>query len=140
MSRVIVEEVTIDASPEEVWRVAGDPATIGKWVPALAGSTLTGAERHCTTGDGATISERILAHSDADRSYAYTIVDSPLPLRWYRSTLAVRGHGEHSHVRWEAEFEAVEETQEEELEQLFTGIYRDGLASLRERLEAAAVA
>ena len=44
-------------------RVAGDPATIGEWVPALAGSSLSGSERFCTTGDGARIAERILAHS-----------------------------------------------------------------------------
>lgn len=65
---------------------------------------------------------------------------SPLPLRSYRSALAVHGHGDHSHVTWEAQFEALEEGQEPELEAMFSGIYREGLASLRERVEGAAVA
>lgn len=140
MSRAILEEVSINAPPEDVWRVAGDHATIGEWVPALAGSTLAGSERECTTGDGAKISERILFHSDTARSYSYEIVESPLPLRAYRSTIAVHGHDGHSHVRWEAEFEALAGGQEAELQQLFTGIYREGLASLRARLEGAEAA
>lgn len=74
------------------------------------------------------------------RSNTYEIVDSPLPLRSYRSTLAVHGHDGHSHVRWEAEFEAFQPEQERELVEVFTGIYRDGLSSLRERLERVAAA
>lgn len=140
MSRSIVETITIDVSPDEVWRVAGDPATIGEWVPALAGSSLSGAERFCTTGDGAKIAERILSHSDPDRAYTYEIVESPLPLRSYRSTLRVDGHGGHSHVRWEAEFEALEPAQEDQLEETFTGIYREGLLSLRAQLERVSAA
>lgn len=140
MSKVVSESITVHGSPDTVWAIAGDPGAIGGWVPALAESSFNDGERVCTTGDGAEIRERILAHSDADRSYTYEIVASPLPLRSYRSTLAVHGHGDHSHVSWEAQFEALEEEQEPELEAMFSGLYREGLASLRDRVEGAAVA
>jgi len=140
MSKTIVETITIEASPDAVWQVAGDPATIGEWVPALSGSSLVGDQRSCTTGDGGKIAERILSHSDDDRSYTYEIVESPLPLRSYRSTLQVHDHEGHSRVRWEAEFEAFAPEQEDELEETFTGIYREGLLSLRAQLERVAAA
>ncbi|WP_181813575.1 SRPBCC family protein [Gaiella occulta] len=140
MTRVISESIAVHGTPEAVWAVAGDPGAIGEWVPALAESSYGDGERVCTTGDGAEIRERVLEHSDAEQSYTYEIVASPLPLRSYRSTLSVHGHGDHSHVTWEARFEALEEGQEPELEAMFSELYRDGLASLRERVEGAAFA
>lgn len=140
MGKVISETITVHGSPDAVWAIAGDPGTIGEWLPALAESSFADGERVCTTGEGAEIRERILAHSDADRSYTYEIVASPLPLRSYRSTLAVHGHDDHSHVSWAAEFEALEAEQEPELEEMFSGLYRDGLSALRDRVERATVA
>lgn len=140
MSKTISETISLHASPDDVWAIIGDPGTIGDWLPALAESSFNDGERVCMTGEGAEIRERILAHSDADRSYTYEIVTSPMPLRSYRSTLAVHGHDDHSHVSWEAEFEALEEGQEPELETMFSGLYREGLSALRDRVEAATVA
>lgn len=139
MTKVISEAITVHGSPEAVWAVAGDPGAIGEWLPALAESSFSDGERVCTTGDGAEIRERIVEHSDAARSYTYEIVTSPMPLRSYRSTLSVDGHENHSHVTWEAKFEALEVGQEEELEAMFSGLYREGLASLRDRVEGTAV-
>jgi len=138
VSRVISENITVDRSPEAVWAIAGDPGAIGDWLPALTESSYSEGERVCLTGDGAEIRERIVEHSDAERSYTYEIVNSPLPLKSYRSTLVVHGHGDHSHVTWEAQFEALEEGQEPELEAMFSGLYREGLASLRDRVEGVA--
>lgn len=80
---------------------------------------------------GAELKERILEHSDEQRSYSYEIVEAPMPVRSYRSRLSVRGHGDHSHVEWEAEFEP-------ELVEAFSRTYREGLENLRQRFEAAA--
>lgn len=140
MGKTVSETISVHASPDAVWAIVGDPGAIGDWLPALAESSFADGERVCTAGDGAEIRERILAHSDADRSYTYEIVTSPMPLRSYRSTLAVHGHDDHSHVSWEAEFEALEEDQEPELEAMFSGLYREGLLALRDRVAGAAVA
>lgn len=128
MTKVISEAITVHGSPEAVWAVAGEPGVIGAWLPALAESSFNDGERVCTTGDGAEIRERIVEHSDAALSYTYEIVTSPMPRRSYRSTLSVDGHGDHSHVTWEAKFEA-----------MFSGLSREGLASLGDRFEGAAV-
>jgi hypothetical protein len=134
------ETIEIHAAPGDIWAVAGDPARIGEWVPALAGATVEGDRRSCTTGDGATIEERILERSDEERYYTYEITAAPFPVSSYRSTVSVHGHGDHSHVSWEAEFEPQSPEAGPELATAFGEIYRQGLESLRERLEAASAA
>lgn len=132
----IEQTIMIDALPEDVWRVAGDPARIGEWLPALSGASLDGAERTCTTADGGIIRERIIEHSDAQRHYTYEIVEASLSVSSYRSTLAVDGHGEHSHVTWTAEFEPADPAIEEEVAAALDELYRDGLESLQAQIES----
>jgi uncharacterized protein YndB with AHSA1/START domain len=132
----IHETLTIAADPARVWAVAGDPGAIAQWLPALASSDVEGEERSCTTVDGADLKERIVERNDAERYYVYEITEAPMPLASYRSKLAVEGHDGHSHVTWTADFEPESEASSAELEQTFTQIYRDGLDSLRARVEA----
>lgn len=129
------ETIEIQASPEQVWALAGDPGRIAEWLPALADATLEGDRRAITTKDGGAIEERILERSEEGRFYVYEISESPLPLRSYHSRLAVHGHGEHAHVDWEATLEAESPDQEPELTATFSQIYREGLTNLREQLE-----
>ena len=130
----IHETITVDAEPQQVWDVVGDPGRIADWLPALTSSAAEGGERACTMANGAELKERIVEHSDQERFYTYEIVEAPIPIRSYRSRLSVRGHDAHSHVDWEAEFEPQEAGQEAELVEMFTQTYREGLESLRERL------
>ena len=131
----INESITIDADPDRVWAVAGDPATISEWLPAIATSSVDGEQRSCTTVDGADLHERIVERSDDDRFYVYEITDSPMPLASYRSRLSVDGHAGHSHVTWTADFEPAEGRDAGELEATFSQIYRDGLESVRSQVE-----
>lgn len=134
------ETIEIQASPDQVWSVAGDPGRIGDWLPALAGSTVEGDRRTCTTEDGAELEERILEHSNDQHYYTYEITRAPFPVTSYRSRLGVEGHHDHSHVTWEAHFEAESPGQEAELVETFSDIYRQGLENLRANLEGASVA
>lgn len=132
----IHETIQIDADADEVWAVAGDPGRIADWLPALSSSQAEAGARECTMVNGAELKERILEHSDEQRSYAYEIVESPMPLRSYRSRFAVEGHDGHAHVDWVAEFEPEEAGQEAELVEAFTQTYREGLESLRRQFES----
>lgn len=127
----IHETIAIDAPPDRVWALAGEPAIIDRWLPALSSSRLDGDERSCTMVDGARLTERIVERDDSERYYAYEIMDSPMPLASYRSVLAVQGYGAQSHVSWSATFEALDSAASDELERAFSRIYRDGLESLR---------
>jgi uncharacterized protein YndB with AHSA1/START domain len=137
---IVHETIQIDADPERVWALAGDPARIAEWVPAVASATAAGDERRCVLDDGGELVERIIERSDADRSYEYEIVDAPLPLRSYRSRLTVEGHDGHAHVDWVAEFEPQQAAHAEQLTQAFGATYRSGLEELRRRFEAGGTA
>lgn len=127
----IREEMAIQARPDLVWELAGDPGRIAEWLPALDESSLEDDQRACTLESGGKLVERIVDRSDEERYYTYEIVESPLPLRNYRSRFEVRGHGDHSHVIWTAEFEPTGGVDEAELEAMFVRIYSEGLESLR---------
>lgn len=134
------EEIEINASPDEIWPLAGDPGRIADWLPALSSSRAEGSARECTMVNGAELKERILEHSDEQRSYSYEIVEAPVPLRCYTSRLSVHGHDGHTHVVWDADFEPEDAEQEGELVEMFTQTYREGLESLRERFEPGSAA
>lgn len=134
------ETIEIHAPADETWAVAAEPARISEWVPALAAATVEGDRRSCATEEGATLEERILERSDEQRYYTYEITEAPFPVSAYRSTLSVHGHGDHSHVSWEAEFEPEDAGAGPELTASFSEIYRQGLESLRARFEAPAAA
>lgn len=131
----IRESIAIAADPDRVWALAGDVSAISTWVPAITESTAAGQERSCTTVDGGELQERIVERSDEERFYVYEITESPMPVSSYRSILSVQGHDGHSHVGWTADFEPADDAQAAELKETFTQIYRDGLESLRARIE-----
>src|ERR671910_210487 len=131
---IVHETIRIEADPLRVWELAGDPARIAQWVPMLVSSSAEGDERRCALEDGGELVERIIERSDADRFYEYEIVDAPMPVRWYRSRLAVEEHKGHAHVDWVAEFEPQQAGQEERLAATFAATYRSGLEELRAQL------
>jgi hypothetical protein len=137
---LVNETIEIRALPEDVWALAGDPGRIGEWEPALAGSTPIDEGRACILQDGAEILESVLAHSDEGRYYVSEITSSPLPLRSHTSRPSVHGHGGPAHVNWVAQFEADSPHLEPQLVQELGHMYRDGLATLRDRLEVDASA
>lgn len=122
----VTETITINAPAAAVWSVAGDPGRIAEWLPLLESSQLDGDRRDCTMKNGGQLVERITGHSDSDYSYSYEIVDSPMPLRFYRSRLALEEHDGHTHVDWVAEFEPAEAEAEAELRTSFATAYREG--------------
>lgn len=135
----VKKDITIDATADEVWRIAGDPARISDWLPPIESSQVDGDRRSCTLAEGGgQIEERILEHSDQERRYRYEILEGPMPLSSYVSSFQVSEHEGHAHVNWTAEFEAEEAGQEEELVSTFDDIYGGGLEALKQQAEAIA--
>jgi carbon monoxide dehydrogenase subunit G len=127
----ISESITINASPDEVWKVAGDVANVSDWVPAISASRLEGDIRHATFADGSRARERIVEVDDKARSYVYEFLDGPLALESYTSTLAVRSaEGGSSLVTWDADLSAANDEVERGLFAAISGIYSSALSEL----------
>lgn len=124
----------LSASPDQVWSKIGDPGAISSWHPAIAKSSLDGQDRKCTLADGAEIDERVDSVDEANRSYTYSIVKSPLPLEGYSSTIQVVEADGGCSVEWAASFE-VTSGPAEDMVALIKTVYSAGLGALRGGLD-----
>jgi carbon monoxide dehydrogenase subunit G len=114
MPRVFVSSV-IDAPADKVWAIirrfdaAADCLPFVKSSPIEDGGdpTRVGCVRVVTQTDGAVFREVLVALSDAERSYSYTFVGSPVPVRNHLTTLRVLPvtDGDRSYVEWSSRFE-----------------------------------
>jgi len=125
--------IDIPIEPNAVWELIGGFGSLPDWLPYITKSELEegGRTRRLTTSDGDTIVERLITFDDSARSYSYSIVQGPFPVTDYISTLRVSPApgGSGSRVDWTGQF-TVDGIEDEEAQQLFLGIYRDGLAAL----------
>lgn len=71
----------LPASPQQVWDLIGGFDALPDWLPFIRESTPLegGRVRRLTNPDGDVITERLIAYSEAERSYSYAIVDAPFP-------------------------------------------------------------
>jgi hypothetical protein len=106
----------INASPDDVWARIRDFNALPEWTAGaiekseleggLAGDQV-GVVRQLTLGGEASIRERLLAHSDAERSYTYNFETTPFDIDNYHTILRVTPvtDGGGSFVEWWATFD-----------------------------------
>lgn len=129
----VSHSIVLNASVEDTWKVVGDVGNVHKWVPAIASTRMDGDVRIATFADGGgEARERIVSHSDADRTYTYSYLEGPIPLDEYTSTLTVSPHhdGPGAFVSWTATLQAAPEVVAS-----IDELYRTSLAELKEILE-----
>jgi carbon monoxide dehydrogenase subunit G len=136
----VFRTIEIQAPADAVWRVAGRPERIADFHPDVTSASVQGELRRCTYADGTEVVERIVDHSVVHRFYTVELVASASPRPAYRTCLAVRGHGEHSHVDWDVELAAECSSEACELVRELDSSAGQALESLRRRLEALAAA
>lgn len=95
-------------TPDEVWCVVGGWNTLPVWHPEVTTSRLEadGLLRRVRLADGMEIVEQLEHYDRAERRYTYTIIESPLPLSSYRSTILVMPEDDGALTTWSTEFEA----------------------------------
>lgn len=147
----VTETIEIKAPLARVWAAIKDYDKLPSWHPGFAkdeiikGTNNTpGAVRALTIKDGPTFTEELLAFSDKDHSYRYRIIESPLPLQDYVSTISVGpGKDGTTIVTWVGNFKRKnpgDNPPEAESDagaiKLITDVYRGGLANLKKQLES----
>ncbi|MFK0268142.1 SRPBCC family protein [Pseudomonas asiatica] len=128
--------ITLATDANRVWQLIGGFDALPDWLPFIPESALSegGRVRTLKSVAGDTIIERLLDFNEAGRSYSYTILKGPAPVRDYQSTLRVVAEGSGSRVEWSGSFVPVG-VSDAEATALFAGIYEDGLAALKKGLE-----
>jgi len=135
----VTQKIEISAAPDKVWAEIGDFCGIKNWHPAIATCDLDTSGKHpvrtLVTKDGAKLLEQEVSLNEKAHAYSYKIVESPLPVEKYHSTLKVLGLGDHkSEVIWSGEFSA--KGAPAEADKIVSGIYSGGLEGLKKQVEA----
>ncbi|MFE5095362.1 SRPBCC family protein [Streptomyces sp. NPDC056638] len=130
----------VPASPDKVWSLIGGFDALPDWLPYIPESTPLegGRVRRLTNPDGDVIIERLVDFNEAERHYSYAILQAPFPVNGYVSTIRVHtvpGRDGIAEVQWSGRFNPDNATDDEVVD-LFTGIYRDGLDALHKTLTA----
>ena len=129
-------EGELGASVDEVWKVVGDFVGMieGMGVPVESEGEGIGMTRKISMGP-APIVERLEERDDAAKKLVYSILEGPLPVASYVSTmqLADAGNGRTT-LTWSSTFEPVGD--EATAKQIVTGIYDGGIKGLQGRFGA----
>jgi hypothetical protein len=123
--------ITLNASVEDVWGLIGDFQGLANWHPAAESVTKeeSGGDEHrrIALKGGGEILEKLLDHGGG--SYSYTIIESPLPVKDYVSTISAAAYEGKTLVTWGATFEGTADGADD----VVAGIYEGGFAALAER-------
>ena len=113
MARVFVSSI-INAPADKVWERVRDFNGMPKWHPRIRDSRIedalpadkVGCIRNFHLQNGDSIREQLLGLSDYDMFYSYAILEGPMPLEDYISTLRLTPvtDGERCFIEWSAEF------------------------------------
>jgi Polyketide cyclase / dehydrase and lipid transport len=118
----------VAVAPDVLWEKIGDFLGFDRWFPGIPQMEADddGKVRRIGTGDNAVVEELV---GTGERSYSYRIVQGPLPVKEYVSTLSVCPSGDGSLVEWKSTFEP-NGVPEEQAVMIVQGIYTAGLANL----------
>lgn len=142
MPKIYISTV-IAAPAAEVWRVVRDFNGLPNWTPFVAESRIEqgakadqiGCIRNFVLKDGGRIRERLLALSDYDLSYTYTILESPMGVSDYIATLALTPvtDGNATFASWQAEFDCPPEREAALIQQIGQGVFQTAFSALKQR-------
>jgi hypothetical protein len=129
--------IEVPFTVEQVWQLIGGFNSLPDWLPFIPHSQLSegGRVRNLTTVDGQTIVERLQTFDEKTRCYSYSIVQATFPAKDYLATISVQNivGKSASLVVWSGRFTPVG-VSDEEVTELFHGIYLEGLTALKQSL------
>ena len=139
MARVYVSTV-LPHTIDQVWHRIRDFNAMPDWHPNILESRIEGDEpadrvgcvRNFVLSPDVRIRERLLALSDRDFSFSYAIIESPVPVKNYVATLALRSvtMGKQTFAEWAAEFECDPNEQEHLTNLVREFVFEAGLGGL----------
>jgi mxaD protein len=115
-------DVTVAASPDEVWKKVGDFGGVADFFPGIESFRLEGDERVIGMF-GMEIRERLLARDEAGRVITYSVIDG-VPVESHTATISVEPDGEGSRVIWA--YDVIPD----EMAPIFGDTYKAALTSL----------
>ncbi|MDH6261880.1 hypothetical protein M2427_005829 [Bradyrhizobium sp. BR13661] len=137
IAATITRSVDVKASARDVWSLIGPFCAIKDWLPPVGQCIEDGkapSTRILVTKDGkAAFVETQVARNEADYSYSYKFLTSPLPVSNYTATIKVTAKANGSStVTWNGSY-TPEQGQEKAASDALLGVYEAGLAEIQAR-------
>ena len=134
----ISRSTDVKASAAAVWSMIGPFCAIKDWLPPVGECVEDGKTpptRVLVTKDGkAAFVETQTARNDAERSYSYAFLSSPLPVSNYASTIKVTANSDGtSTVTWSGSY-VPDQGKEKAASEALNGVYEAGLAEIKAKL------
>ncbi|MDY8107549.1 SRPBCC family protein [Fulvimarina sp. 2208YS6-2-32] len=130
----VTQSAQIEADPAKLWSTVGGFCAIADWHPAVTAceeSEVDGTQRRTLSLEGGgTLVEDLVSRDDDAMTYTYRIVEGPLPVANYESTISVSGNDNLTTLAWDGTFDAAEGATDEEAIGVITGIYDAGIKSI----------
>ncbi len=133
----------IAAPVDRVWATMRDFNGLPNWLPIVTESRIEqdlpsdqiGCIRAFKLADGGFIREKLLALSDYDYCFTYSILESPMGVENYFATakLTPITDGDQTFGEWSAEFDCAPEREQELIETIGTGVFQGGFDALKGR-------
>jgi carbon monoxide dehydrogenase subunit G len=127
----VERSIDINITPAKLWQHLRDFNNVAHWHPDVTDSRLVagqgdqaGAVRAIHLRNGMALQERLIDRSDEAMRYTYTVAESPLPLAYHRSTVALTAldDGQRTRVTWQADFALAQDTRGMDAEGFAQGI------------------
>ena len=122
-------EVSIDASPDEVWKLVREFGTLDEWMPGIESCTVEGDVRTLSMM-GMEIKEQLRTLDDDKRSIAYSVIKLPLEgLDSHTATITVEPEGNGSKVTWHVDVKP------DEMLGMFLPVYEGSIGEIKKKVE-----
>lgn len=147
---VVAETIEVQAPPAKVWALVKPFDGLSKWHPTFSASPIVsgrdgerGAIRALTIKDGPTFTEELLAINEEAMAFTYSVIESPLPIDNYMSTMTVKANGGGgTTITWIGQFtrknprtQVPEGESDAAVVKLISGAYQAGLQTIKKQLE-----
>lgn len=141
------ESIRVSAPAAKAFAAVARWDALESWCPAfskteiVSGGNAVGSVRAITLKDGPTFTEELLALDPTGRSYKYKIIESPLPIVEYVSTVRVYDMGDYSEIVWLASYKRraqenpTAETDDPAMMNLVGGLYKACLGNAKKVAE-----
>lgn len=142
MPKIYVSSM-IGAPAADVWKLVRNFNGLPSWAPFAVESRIEhnappdqiGCIRNFTLKDGSRIREKLLALSDYELSCSYAMLESPMAVENYISTLSLTPvtDGNTTFAEWQAEFDCAPEREGALTQQIGTGVFQAAFNALKQR-------
>jgi hypothetical protein len=139
----VYSSAVIPAAASAVWSIVRDFNALPKWTPFVAESRIEqnkppdqiGCIRNFRLKDGGRIREQLLALSDYEMSFEYSILESPMGVENYLAAfrLIPVTDSDHTFAEWTAEFDASTDREDDLVESIRRDVFAVGLGALKAR-------